>query len=85
MIKKRKSSCENPDYLKGEWLVVFDCSPINRASWKAARVVECYWLDGRRLIDVVFIDSCRISRGHCLYSASSITPYWQNKIDALLV
>ena len=87
-----KTPCHNPDHLKGEWLVVFDSIPWTRTGdvgdnsqfWKAAQVVECYWIDGDQLVDVRFIDNRkRISRGHFLHGTSSITPYWKEKIDAL--
>lgn len=87
-----KTSCHNPDYMKDEWLVVFDAQAWTKAGgdigdnsqfWKAAQVIECYWKDGDQLIDVRFIDSRRISRGHFLHAASSVTPYWQRRIDAL--
>jgi hypothetical protein len=86
-----KTLCANPDYMKGEWLVVFDAQAWkgkdvgdNTQFWKAARVVECYWKDGDQLVDVRFIDNMKaISRGHFLHAASSVTPYWRERINAL--
>lgn len=77
------------NYMEGEWLVVFDDRAWTRNGgdkgdnscfWKAAKVINCYWEDSVQIIDVRFIDDKKISRGHYLMSASSITPYWQEKI-----
>ena len=77
-----KAPCHNPNYMKGEWLVVFDAHAWNKAGGDVGDNSQ-FWKDGDQLIDVCFIDSRRISRGHFLHAASSVTPYWQRRIDAL--